>query len=106
MSHERFTDASFESKWQPGVQPEFHSGEYKPSRHKEEKNVTDRINHINMTFTNMNMPVVVFEMPESKLAGKPEPKNLDRGSIVLDIIEMIFEAIGKMAKAILPKGKR
>jgi hypothetical protein len=102
MSHERFTDTFFEAKWKPGVGPEFHRAENKQSRNVEEKNVTDRINHININLINMIMPVSVSEVGE---AGKPEPKNSDTGSIILDKIEMIFEAIGKMAKAILPKGK-
>jgi hypothetical protein len=102
MSHERFTEGVFESRWKAGVQPEFYSGEYKPRHHVVEKNATDRINQINMIFTNINMPVVVFEMVG---AGKPDAKNTDKGSIIWDIIEMIFEAIGKMFKTPFQKGK-
>ncbi len=102
MSHERFIDGLFEAKWQPVIQPELHRGENKQTRPVEEKNVTERINQINILFHNMIMPVSVVEMAE---AGKPDAKKSDTGSLFLDIIEIILEAIGKMVKVILPKGK-
>jgi hypothetical protein len=100
MTHERVIEGLYEARWQPGVEPEFHRAEYKQNRHVEEKNVPERINNINMVFFNMITPVVAVVEAE-----KPNSENSDKGSIFLDIIEMIFEAIGKMAKAILPNGK-
>jgi hypothetical protein len=51
------------------------------------------------------MPVFAFEMPESKLAEKPEPKNLDNRLSFLDIIEIILKMIVDGVKAIFPKRK-
>lgn len=52
-----------------------------------------------------NMPVLVLEIPVSKLVEKPDPKSLDTRSSFLDIIEIILKMIVDGAKAIFPKRK-
>lgn len=102
--HERFTDGLFEARWQSGEQTEFHRGENKQShRAEEQKSEADKMKQIKIEL--LNMPVLALVMPVSRLEEKPDPKNLDTRSSFLDIIEIIFEAIGKMVKSILPKRK-
>jgi hypothetical protein len=102
--HERIVEGLFEARRHQGERPEFHRGENKQSRHAEEqKREAHQINQINIQL--FNIPIHASEMPESKFAEKPDSKNSDTGSIFLDIIEMVFEAIGKISKVILPKRK-
>jgi hypothetical protein len=104
MSHERFTDGLFETRWQSSIQPEYHSGESKQScRVGEQKSEADRMNQIRIAF--FNMPVFALEVPESKPAEKLEPKNLDTQISFLDVIEIIFKMIVEGVKAIFPKQK-
>jgi hypothetical protein len=102
--HERFTDGLFEARWQPGVRPDFHRGENKQSRRTEEqKSEANKANQIRIEL--LNMPVFAVEISDSKLGGKPEPKDSDTRSGFLEIIEMILEMIVEGAKAILPRRK-
>jgi hypothetical protein len=101
-AHERIVEGLYEARRHQGERPEFHRGENKQSHRAEERNKADRINQINIEFLNMIMPVAVIEVAET---GKPDPKNSDKGSIFLDIIEMILELIAKGAKAVFSKRK-
>jgi hypothetical protein len=97
--HERFAEGSFEEK---SEKLKFHRGENKQGRRTEEqKSEADKINQIRIEL--FNMPVLALEMPLSKLAEKPDPKNLDTRSSFLDIIEIILEMIVDGAKAIFSK---
>ena len=102
--HERFIEGLFEKKRHQGERSEFHRGENKQShRAEEQKSEAEKINQISIEL--FNIPVVSIEMPDSKLVGKSDPKNLDTRLSFLDIIDMILEMIIKGVKAILPKGK-
>jgi hypothetical protein len=99
--HKRFAEGLFEEK---SEKLKFHKGENKQSRRTEEqKSEADKMKQIRIEL--FNMPVLAFEMPESKHGEKPDPKNLDAGSGFLDIIEMILEMIVDGVKAIFQKRK-
>jgi hypothetical protein len=99
--HERFAEGLFEEK---SEKLKLHRGEIEQGRRiEEQESEADKINQIRIEL--FNMPVLALEMPVSKLAGKPDPKNLDTGSSFLDIIEIILKMIVDGAKAIFPKRK-
>jgi hypothetical protein len=104
--HERFTDGLFEIKWQPGVQSELHRrGENKQRcRAREQESEAEKINQVIIELFN-GVPVFAIGMPESKLAGKSEPKNLDTTLSFLEMIAILLEKIVDGVKAIFPKRK-
>jgi hypothetical protein len=102
--HERFAEGLFEARWQPSEQAEFHNGENRQNhRAEEQKSEANKINQIRIQL--FNIPVLALAMPESKLAEKPDSKNSDTGSSLLDIVEIILKMIADGAKAIFPKRK-
>ncbi len=100
--HERLIDGLLEARWQPGVQPEFNKGENKQNyRVEEQRSEADKLKQIKIEF--LNMPVLALEMPVLKLGENPNPKDPDTGSGFLEILELIFQMIGRGLKSIFLK---